>query len=78
MSEDKELSGLISLRASGGFHDSQAALEAFEEYCEKVVNEQVEACVSAITKELELHTPNDRMRHIVDICRDASLTKRGK
>ena len=41
-------------------------------------DEQVEACVAALTKELELYTPKDRMRHIVDICRDASLTKIGK
>ena len=41
-------------------------------------DEQVEACVAALTKELELHTPKDRMRHIVDVCRDASLTKRGR
>ena len=77
MSEDEKLSELISLWASGGFHDSQAALEAFEGYCEKVVNEQVESIVVELKRDLELLLPKDRMRHIVDICRDASLTKRG-
>ena len=45
---------------------------------DNIADEQVEAIVAALTKELELYTPKDRMRHIVDICRDASLTKRGK
>ena len=41
-------------------------------------DEQVEACVAALKKKLELYTPKDRMRHIVNICREASLIKRGK
>ena len=53
-------------------------LEIIDEALNEHADDQVEACVTALQKELELYTPKDRMRHIVDICRDARLAKRGE
>ena len=39
-------------------------------------DEQVEACIARLKKELQLWLPKDRMDQIEDICRAASLTKR--
>ena len=44
----------------------------------KRADEQVEACVASLKAALCLWLPDDRMDNIIDICRSASLTKRGK
>ena len=43
---------------------------------EERVDEQVEACIVRLKKELQLWLPENRMQHIEDVCRSASLTKR--
>ena len=52
--------------------------DEFENALDSYADEQVEACVAALKKELHLWLPENRMQHIEDVCRSASLTKRGK
>ena len=42
MSEDKELSGLISLRASGGFQNSYTVYVAFEEHIDRRLEKRMD------------------------------------
>ena len=61
-----------------GYFNASIAEQELVEILDVYADEQVEAIVSALVKSQETIIPKDRMRHIVDICRDASLTKRGK
>ena len=52
--------------------------EKMIEILDNLADEQVEACVAALKKELHLWLPENRMQHIEDVCRDARLAKRGE
>ena len=48
------------------------------ESADRVRNEQVDAIVVALRKELDLILPKDRMDHIEDICRDVDFNRKRK
>ena len=50
---DKELMDLIDTWASGGFHDSYAAYEAFKELSDKRHKMTTEACATAVCIKLD-------------------------
>ena len=49
-----------------------------DESLNRHADDQIESCVIALKKELHLWLPENRMQHIEDVCRSASLTKIGK
>ena len=65
----QKLEELISLWASGGFHDSQAALEEFEEHIEGRLKKQREMCADAITVHFE---KPDKFMSLQDVCLNAT------
>ena len=82
-SREKLAAWMIAHGFATGHGDSTEDLLAelswqVNENLNKRADEQVEACVDALKKELHLWLPEDRMQHIEDVCRSASLTKRGK
>ena len=51
-------------------------VEILAKLFDQCADEQVEACIARLKKELHLWLPENRMHQIEDICRSASLTKR--
>ena len=75
MSGEKIAEEIIEIVERDIYND---AMKLLVPILDNLADEQVEACVTALQKELHLWLPKDRMDNIVDICRDASLTKIGK